>query len=82
MSVLKNFWEHVQVALSCSVFLEPDACSSCWLCYQVCPVGCFRLLQNGAGIELRCPELCIACGACQLQCPSGAAQLRPRETRE
>lgn len=75
MNILKNFVEFVRVTLSCSVSLDPQICSGCQTCYEVCPVGCFCPSKDGSGIELCRSELCIACGACQLQCPSHAAQL-------
>jgi len=78
MDVLKSFSEYVQITLFCSVVLDRQACNSCEICYEVCPVGCFRLAEDGWKIELRYPDLCIACGACQLQCPSQAARLLPK----
>lgn len=80
MDILKNFGEHIQATLFYSVYLDAQICSGCQICYEVCPVGCFRLAENSSEIELHYPKLCIACGACQLQCPSRAAQLLPQKT--
>jgi NAD-dependent dihydropyrimidine dehydrogenase PreA subunit len=53
--------------------LEPDLCTGCGLCLQVCPHDVFRLEGRKAVINDR--DSCMECGACVLNCAFGALQV-------
>ena len=52
---------------------DPDACTACGMCGEVCPHGVFA--TGGRRAELVRPQDCMECGACQLNCPAGAIQV-------
>ncbi|MFO7937998.1 MAG: 4Fe-4S binding protein [Kiritimatiellia bacterium] len=47
-----------------------DACVSCGLCKDVCPVDA---IKEGTPYSID-PDTCIDCGACAGECPSGAIE--------
>jgi NAD-dependent dihydropyrimidine dehydrogenase PreA subunit len=49
---------------------NPELCSGCRMCTNVCPHGVFS--QNGRMAYLVNSEVCMECGACQRNCPAGA----------
>jgi MinD superfamily P-loop ATPase len=58
-------------------FLEPDLCSACGRCAQVCEFG--AIAWFGSGLPVVTESLCHGCGACPLVCPTGAMRERDRE---
>ncbi|MFN2114863.1 MAG: ferredoxin family protein [Anaerolineae bacterium] len=60
---------------------EPDRCSGCLTCYDVCPIGCWSPAGASGKSTLVTPGLCVACGACVLQCPENAIALTTSELR-
>ncbi len=48
--------------------VDPDKCTGCGDCVEVCPSDCIELNDKAKVIE----EDCIDCGACEGECPVGA----------
>jgi len=54
--------------------LNPDRCTGCWMCLDVCPRA---VLARGDGkVLITTLDACIECGACQQNCPAGALSVR------
>ena len=49
---------------------DPDKCTGCGICCEVCPHGVFDMSDGKA--RLTDKDLCIECGACALNCPAKA----------
>lgn len=49
--------------------INPDLCTGCAACRQICRVGAVNLLDRKAQID---PAKCLACGECIIVCPSKA----------
>ncbi|RLC65628.1 MAG: 4Fe-4S ferredoxin, partial [Chloroflexi bacterium] len=54
------------------VGVDPDLCSACGLCVEVCPYGA-RVLEPGAKSAEVIDVLCQGCGACVVSCPNKAS---------
>ncbi len=54
------------------VDVNPDLCSSCGACVEICPCDCLRLPDDGGPALLRYPDDCWYCGSCELDCPTHA----------
>ena len=55
-------------------FVDPDACSGCKACIELCSYEAIEYDQaNGVAVVNR--SLCKGCGACAAACPSGANRL-------
>lgn len=52
-----------------SVSIDPDRCSQCGGCIEVCPTGALGSDDSGTVIL---PAACADCDKCLGQCPSGA----------
>ena len=52
---------------------NPELCSGCGLCLDVCPHGVFA--ANGKRVTIMHGEDCMGCGACQINCATGAIQV-------
>ncbi len=50
--------------------VDPDKCTKCGLCSEVCPPGI--IAQSEKGPEMTLSERCIACGHCVAICPTAA----------
>ncbi len=57
-----------------TAFVEPDKCSGCGICVNVCPYDAIKLLDENI-VEIN-EILCNGCGACSVACPSSAIQQR------
>lgn len=53
---------------------DPEKCTGCGMCLEVCPHRVFALSEGKARITDR--DLCMECGACARNCPSGAISVR------
>lgn len=51
--------------------IDPERCSLCSTCSQVCPAGAVELDRNHSRVMLD-PLACQACGICVSACPKGA----------
>ena len=60
---------------SLRIVYEPERCTGCWQCYEVCPVGRWIPDHDSGVARFRGQDQCVACGACVLQCPEGAIRL-------
>jgi heterodisulfide reductase subunit A len=56
-------------------YIEPELCSGCLGCIEVCPFGAIAFDAERRIAEVN-PALCKGCGACSAACPSEAADLR------
>ncbi len=65
-----------------SVVVDPQTCTACLMCAQVCPTGALLGHEHEEGVSLDLdPRLCVACGQCVAQCPeveAGAIELTRR----
>jgi heterodisulfide reductase subunit A2 len=55
--------------------IDPEICSGCKLCIEVCPYSAIEFLEN-RGISAVNEALCKSCGSCTAVCPSKAAKQR------
>jgi heterodisulfide reductase subunit A len=53
--------------------IDPEICSGCKLCIEVCPYSSIDFLEN-KGVSVVNEALCKGCGACTAVCPSKAAR--------
>jgi len=53
--------------------IDPDRCSGCGLCVNICPYNAITIENNIAQVDT---ILCRGCGMCAAVCPSSAATLR------
>jgi heterodisulfide reductase subunit A len=56
-------------------YIEPELCSGCLGCIEVCPFGAIAFDAERRIAEVN-PALCKGCGACSAACPSEAPDLR------
>ncbi len=52
---------------------NPEMCTGCEMCIDVCPHGVFAM--NSRTAEIQRKEACMECGACQINCPSDAIKV-------
>lgn len=55
--------------------LNPDKCTGCKRCIEVCPHKVF-VFTNGKS-EIIDKDSCMECGACVKNCPFGALEVKP-----
>jgi NAD-dependent dihydropyrimidine dehydrogenase PreA subunit len=56
-----------------TLHLEPEKCTGCRMCINVCPHEVFELRDRKAMIADR--DRCMECGACVRNCPAGAIRV-------
>ncbi|MFX1575004.1 MAG: ATP-binding protein, partial [Promethearchaeota archaeon] len=60
------------------IFINPDLCTGCGICAEVCPFGIPQ--PNGAGkFEMYESNRCTECSACKRNCPTMAIILQERK---
>jgi ferredoxin len=59
------------------VIVDPDACTMCLACVNLCPTAALRADDNGAELAFR-EAVCVQCGLCERGCPEGAIKRHPR----
>lgn len=52
---------------------NPEKCSGCKMCVEVCPHGVFTMYSRRAQLDKH--QSCMECGACQLNCPTQAIEV-------
>lgn len=67
--------EHRHLSNVTTLAYNPEKCTGCEKCAEVCPHGLF-LIEDGKAV-LRDRDLCMECGACARNCPFGAISVRP-----
>ena len=53
-----------------SLRFNPELCTGCGRCLEVCPQDVFK--RSGKDIEIQQRDRCIECGACMMNCQTGA----------
>jgi ferredoxin len=53
---------------------EPEKCSGCGTCLEVCPRAVFA--RSNGRVSVRDRDACMECGACVRNCPSEALKVR------
>ena len=60
------------------ISIDPDLCTGCGICGEICPFGIPRLNSEGK-FEMYEPERCTECSACKRNCPTMAIILKERK---
>ncbi|QRM56174.1 ferredoxin family protein [Sinorhizobium sp. BG8] len=60
--------------------IDPDTCTDCNLCVQVCPTNVFEAVPEGPPRIAR-QESCQTCFMCELYCPVDAMYVEPDAER-
>ena len=53
--------------------VDPELCSACYGCYEVCPKGAVVIEHRRVAID---PALCRDCGDCEAECATGAIEVK------
>jgi len=70
----------LEISVSGTVALvDPNLCSSCGVCVEVCPYSAPKFIENTGKAEIQA-TLCKGCGLCVASCRSGAIHLKGFET--
>jgi heterodisulfide reductase subunit A len=59
--------------------VDPNCCSSCGVCVEVCPYSAPNFVENTGKAEIQA-ALCKGCGLCVASCRSGAIHLKGFDT--
>jgi heterodisulfide reductase subunit A len=63
----------VHEIIKLEAMIDPERCSACGLCVEICPFQAISMVDNVAQVNT---ILCRGCGMCAAICPSHAAELR------
>jgi NAD-dependent dihydropyrimidine dehydrogenase PreA subunit len=55
--------------------LNPDRCTGCGMCIEVCPHNVFVIKEGKSNIAEG--DYCMECGACVKNCPFNALEVKP-----
>ncbi len=66
--------EHRYLKNVVTLSYDPQKCTGCGMCPEVCPHAVFEI-ENGKA-RLRDFDACMECGACAKNCPFGAISVR------
>jgi heterodisulfide reductase subunit A len=70
----------LEVSVSGTVaVVDPNCCSSCGVCVEVCPYSAPQFIENTGKAEVQA-TLCKGCGLCVASCRSGAIHLKGFDT--
>jgi heterodisulfide reductase subunit A len=70
----------LEISVSGTVALiDPNFCSSCGVCVEICPYSAPKFNENTAKAEIQ-STLCKGCGLCVASCRSGAIHLKGFDT--
>jgi heterodisulfide reductase subunit A len=70
----------LEVSVSGTVaVVDPNCCSSCGVCVEVCPYSAPQFIANTGKAEIQA-TLCKGCGLCVASCRSGAIHLKGFDT--
>jgi heterodisulfide reductase subunit A len=70
----------LEVSVSGTVaVVDPNCCSSCGVCVEVCPYSAPHFIENTGKAEIQA-TLCKGCGLCVASCRSGAIHLKGFDT--
>jgi heterodisulfide reductase subunit A len=70
----------LEISVSGTVALvDPNFCSSCGVCVEICPYSAPKFNENTAKAEIQA-TLCKGCGLCVASCRSGAIHLKGFDT--
>lgn len=61
-----------------SVRINPDTCTQCGACAQICPSAVLMMEDGKICVHADSPFGCIACGHCMMVCPAGAVSVNGR----
>lgn len=67
--------EHRHLSSVTTLAYDPDKCTGCGRCAEVCSHGVF--FMGGGKAQMRDRDLCMECGACAMNCPFAAISVRP-----
>lgn len=64
--------------------IDPEICSGCAKCINICPIQAITLVSSSAGDRKRAEtdkNLCLGCGICIRSCPKAAIKMVPRKRK-
>ncbi len=57
--------------------IDPESCSGCEVCAEVCPTDVIRMDDASGKAVIRYHENCMTCYNCELECPCGSIYVDP-----